>query len=229
MMLLMIPPKFLPELGSRLKKTRATRSTNRTAKKASSSRTFPKRRVKKGQTQKRSKGSHSKPSRKVSKPRSRFEKKTEIDDCYSKELYKQTALEGCFHWPKAMIDQVCSGHAKGKRVHLQLSTEFSGAGTAEYAAKALCESSNGTLSCQVLGCADWASNSKHALINNCDASAHVFGDIANVCPSEMMAKANRRVAVTVTFLETDVVFFYHYLFVFLLCVHCFLFVGMVCI
>ena len=37
-----------------------------------------------------------------------------------------------------MIDQVCSGHAKGKHVHIQLSTEFSGAGTAEFAAKALC-------------------------------------------------------------------------------------------
>ena len=67
-----------------------------------------------------------------------------------------------------------------------------------------CESSNGKLSCQVLGCADWASNSKHALINNCDASTHVFGDIAGVCPSEMMTKANRKIAVTVTLLNFGV-------------------------
>lgn len=186
------------------KNTTSRRSTNRKTPKVSS-RTFPKskRRVKKGQTQKRSKGSSSKPPRKP-KTRSGLEKPTEIDESYSKELYKRTALEGCFHWPRAMIDQVCSGHAKGKHVHIQLSTEFSGAGTAEFAAKALCESSNGKLSCQVLGCADWASNSKHALIKNCDASTHVFGDIAGVCPSEMMTKANRKIAVTVTLLNFGV-------------------------
>ncbi len=111
--------------------------------------------------------------------------------------FKETNASRLFKWPGKMIQKIFSEKPNGKPIHVQLWTEFSGAGTAEVALNGISSACH-LLTSQVMGSADWAPHSRMALINNStDASQHVFGDIADVCPSSMLEKAKRNVALTV--------------------------------
>jgi len=116
---------------------------------------------------------------------------------YDDPKFKETNASRLFKWPGMMMQKIFSENAAGKPVHVQLWTEFSGAGTAEVALNSI-SSACDVLTSETMASADWATNSQMALINNCtDEHQHVFGDIADVCPSSMLEKAKRKVALTV--------------------------------
>lgn len=119
------------------------------------------------------------------------------DDRFAPCDYKATRLEKLFRWPQHMVNAVLREYeSDGKSIHIQAWTEFSGAGTAEFALKGICSKTN-ALSCRIMSSADWGQAASTSLINNSDDHTHVFGDIADLCPSDMMQQVQKRVAVTV--------------------------------
>ena len=83
------------------------------------------------------------------------------------------------------------------KVHVQQFSEFSGAGTAEFALKALASALPDKLSARIMHQSDWNKAAQNSLINNSDADTHVFGDIKEICSDDMNRKTSRRVAVEV--------------------------------
>ena len=136
-------------------------------------------------------------ARKTPLKRRHSETTCDKDDNDTSSKFKETNASRLFKWPGKMIQKIFSEKPNGKPIHVQLWTEFSGAGTAEVALNGISSACH-LLTSQVMGSADWAPHSRMALINNStDASQHVFGDIADVCPSSMLEKAKRNVALTV--------------------------------
>lgn len=111
--------------------------------------------------------------------------------------------------------------AQKKPVHVQLWTEFSGAGTPEFALKALASQVPEHLSMQVMSQCDWSPTAQTCCINNSDKDTHLFSDIADIMSEEMKARAERRVAVEVAWFYFHmwcVVFFFSlHLYIYIYC------------
>ena len=126
------------------------------------------------------------------------EKKDTEDDVRPEDItMTETPLKQLFQWPEHMtrmfFNDCCD--SQKKPVHVQLWTEFSGAGTPEFALNALASQVPEHLSVKVMGQCDWNNAAQTCLINNSDQETHLFGDIAGVMSEEMKARAERRVAV----------------------------------
>ena len=113
--------------------------------------------------------------------------------------FLSTSLKGLFSWPRRMIDTIFSRIPKpDQKIHIQQFSEFSGAGTAEFAMTALAAAAPDILSSRMMHQADWDNSASRALINNAEDDSHIFGDIKDICSEEMKRKTSRRVAVEVT-------------------------------
>ena len=104
-------------------------------------------------------------------------------------------LASAFAWPFHLMKLLLSKHPPEKRLHLQLHSEFSGAGTAEIAAAAICNASQGMLTVDVVSVGDWDATARTALLSNTSSATHVFSDIAQVCDAGLVAECQKRVAV----------------------------------
>lgn len=112
--------------------------------------------------------------------------------------FLSTSLKDLFSWPRRMIETIFNKMSKpGEKIHIQQFSEFSGAGTAEFAMTALAAAAPDILSSRVMHQADWDNSASRALINNAEDDSHVFGDIRDICSEEMVRKTSRRVAVEV--------------------------------
>ena len=118
--------------------------------------------------------------------------------------FVKTPLETLFHWPKHLMNIVAKmKHDEldskdcSKPLHIQLWTEFSGCGTAEFALDAITSAAQNNMSMRVMSQCDWDNAARTALINNSGPDSHIFGNIQDVCSSEMLAKTSRKVAVEV--------------------------------
>ncbi|CAE6937046.1 RSN1 [Symbiodinium microadriaticum] len=113
-------------------------------------------------------------------------------------------LASAFAWPFHLMKLLLSKHPPEKRLHLQLHSEFSGAGTAEIAAAAICNASQGMLTVDVVSVGDWDATARTALLSNTSSATHVFSDIAQVCDAGLVAECQKRVAVKVLMTSSDV-------------------------
>ena len=105
-------------------------------------------------------------------------------------------LAKAFQWPQHLTQQLLQHHPPDKPLHVQLYSEFSGAGTAEFAAQAL-EAACDPLCVDVVSVADWNTNAATALVANTGPETHVFGDIAEVCSEKMRRLCDRPMCVKV--------------------------------
>jgi hypothetical protein len=150
----------------------------------------------------------------------RKEKKETEDDVKPEDItMTETPLKQLFHWPEQMakvfFTDCCD--AQKKPVHVQLWTEFSGAGTPEFALKALASQVLEHLSMQVMSQCDWSPTAQTCCINNSDKDTHLFSDIADIMSEEMKARAERRVAVEVAwFIFICDVWYFSFLFIYIL-------------
>lgn len=154
----------------------------------------------------------------------RKEKKETEDDVKPEDItMTETPLKQLFHWPEQMAKVFSTDccDAQKKPVHVQLWTEFSGAGTPEFALKALASQVPEHLSMQVMSQCDWSPTAQTCCINNSDKDTHLFSDIADIMSEERKARAERRVAVEVAWFYFHmwcVVFFFSlHLYIYIYC------------
>ena len=125
--------------------------------------------------------------------------------------FKQTQVEEAFHWPQVLLESFAEGRMDqphmSEPVHIQMWTEFSGAGTPEFALEALAAATD-KLTAEIISTGDWGTNPQTTLMNNTDSKTHVFGDISDVLTDEMRMLAERRVPVEVTCPPVEVI---HYI------------------
>lgn len=118
------------------------------------------------------------------------------------DVFKETELKKSFQWPRVVMQKVLQEMEYEVQelgpTHVQLFTEFSGAGTPEFSLAALSAAAPQWLTSCVLHQADSASTPQRALLNNRSETAHTFGDIEELCSKQMLQKTQRRVAVEVT-------------------------------
>ena len=104
-------------------------------------------------------------------------------------------LAGAFAWPGHLMKLLLSKHPPESRLHLQLHSEFSGAGTAEIAAAAISNASQGMLTLDVVSVGDWDATAQTALLSNTSGATHVFSDIAQVCDAGLVTECQARLPV----------------------------------
>ena len=92
---------------------------------------------------------------------------------------------------------VLNEHKPDRPLHVQVYSEFSGAGTAEISAKALAAAAPESLEIDVVSVADWDNIASSALMANSSSNTHVFGDIASACSEKMQRLCERPVGVKV--------------------------------
>lgn len=110
-----------------------------------------------------------------------------------------TSLKDLFSWPRRMIETIFNKMAKpGQKIHIQQFSQFSGAGTAEFALTALAAAAPDILSSRVMHQADWDNSASISLINNSEDDSRIFGGTKDICSEEMVRKTSRTVAVEVT-------------------------------
>ena len=117
---------------------------------------------------------------------------------------QETDVKALFRWPALMMDELRQHLPAqgGKPLQVQMFSEFSGAGTAEFAMSALAAAAPGLLSCVVVRQGDWSSAAETALINNAQKDTHIFSDIEDISSVPMKSKTSRRVAVEAPRLES---------------------------
>ena len=89
-------------------------------------------------------------------------------------------------------------------LHVRLSTEFSGACTAEFALQAVSNASDGKISAEMVSSADWGVVPQRVLKANAGEKSHVFQDIASIMTNEMKERIDRMVPVQVLVSKADV-------------------------
>ena len=109
---------------------------------------------------------------------------------------EDTRLAKAFEWPQHMMKKILENHPPTKPLHVQMYSEFSGAGTAEFAMQGLAAATSRDRLCvDVVSVADWDSNAASSLVANTDAETHVFGDIAEICSERMRRLCDRPMCV----------------------------------
>lgn len=111
-----------------------------------------------------------------------------------------TSWKEYFHWPTLLLDRIFTHFSdtcppSNGKLNIRLHTEFSGAGTPEFALKALASASRGKIGVKVLSQSDVDGSCQKVLIANAEPETHVFADIMEVCPPEMTTEIERYVAV----------------------------------
>ena len=136
----------------------------------------------------------------IPKPKAEKKRKDTTDDLNLDGIEFQDVnplLKDAFSWP-TKLTQCLNDNFTNKlpdRVHVQLWTEFSGAGTPEVALEALGNAYPG-LSMGAMSTGDWDVNAKLALVANTPAKTHIFGeDISKVLPAHVKEQCDKRVPV----------------------------------
>lgn len=199
-------------------RTQAKGQAKQKSKRAPKSEAAPKLRVKKASKQGRKPRMQAKRGRSdkgaSSRPKTAKRKTCESEDDET-VVFRKTDLEKSFSWPDRLM-QMAAKHINSNpgRYHLQVFSEFSGAGTAEVAMSAIANASGAVftnpLGLSVVHQSDWDKTAQTALLNNSDQTTHIFGDIKDVCSDEMKQKVDRKVAVEVTRLCIGVSLFIYF-------------------
>ena len=193
-----VKPKSAPKKKARNQEQAKSRRTFQRTRNATdvkkTKRTAPKIKKAKTNTASSSRGAKGK---RVSKPRSEEQKEKPAND-----VFRETELKKSFQWPTVVMQKVFEEMDHEVKeigpTHVQLFTEFSGAGTPEFSLAALTAAAPQWLTSCVVHQADIAATPQRALLNNRSETSHVFGDIEDVCSKQMLQKTQRQVAVEVT-------------------------------
>lgn len=113
-------------------------------------------------------------------------------------------LSFAFDWPNRLVSSLCSQGVEIPKIHVRLHTEFSGAGTAEFALNALTGATNGSITTELISAADWDKVPQIALKNNLPGHTHLFSDIGHVMSPMMKERVERLVPVNILLSKADV-------------------------
>ena len=120
------------------------------------------------------------------------------------EFEKECNLSLAFDWPTRLMNCILCGVQQHPNIHVRLHTEFSGAGTAEFAMQALSGVSHNKITSEFVSAADWDKVPQLALSNNLSGDTHIFSDIGHVMSPSMKDRVERLVPVQILISKADV-------------------------